>query len=170
MGVTFILDDNRKMRMPDVRMSEEDFFNLCAANPELPLERDRNGNVLLMPPTGYEDGCRESTIIVELSLWNRRTKAGHVFSSNTGFTLSNGAVRSPDGGWISNERHDALDANHRERFAHIAPDFVAEVMSRTDSGPEARRKMEEYIECGVRLGFLGLHTAKWLGCIAPTAR
>lgn len=154
MGVTFILDDNRKMRMPDMRMSEEEFFNFCAANPELPLERDRHGNILLMPPTGFESSRRESRIIIELGKWVDRGAGGYVLSSNGAVTLPNGAVRSPDGAWVSASRFEARPREDRERFTHVVPEFVAEIVSRTDVLREAKLKMDEYIENGVQLAFL----------------
>ena len=68
--------------------------------------------------------------------------------------LSNGATRSPDAAWISDVRWNQLTEKQQEKFPPIAPDFVVELMSRTDSMIKAKEKMQEYIANGVSLGWL----------------
>jgi Uma2 family endonuclease len=138
----------------DTGMSEDDFFEFCVKNPELFLERDKHGNIIIMAPVFIDSGNYESEANAELALWNRKTKAGMVFSSNAGFTLPNGAVRSPDASWISNERLAQLPAEERKKFAHICPDFVIEIRSDSDRLKSVGEKMEEYMENGAQLGFL----------------
>lgn len=79
---------------------------------------------------------------------------GKVFDSSTGFKLSNGAVRSLDLSWIAIYRWNSLSDKQKRSFAPIAPDFVIELMSPTDNLPEIQQKMNEYLDCGVRLGWL----------------
>ncbi|NEQ83523.1 MAG: Uma2 family endonuclease, partial [Moorea sp. SIO2I5] len=86
--------------------------------------------------------------------WSRQNNLGKVFDSNTGFTLPNGADRSPDASWVQQERWDALTPVEQERFAPICPDFVVELMSPSDSLEKTRAKMREYMENGARLGWL----------------
>ena len=135
-------------------MSDEAFDAFCAQNPDLFLERDRHGNILVEPPVHYDSGRYESDAHGELYAWNRRTRLGKVFSPSTGFDLPNGAIRSPDASWIANERIALLPASERKRFARICPDFVIEIRSRSDRMRALHEKMEEYIECGAQLGFL----------------
>ncbi|MFO0056056.1 MAG: Uma2 family endonuclease, partial [Dolichospermum sp.] len=66
----------------------------------------------------------------------------------------NGANRSPDVAWIKKERWDALTLEEQEKFPPIAPDFVLELMSPSDSLEETQEKMREYINNEVRLGWL----------------
>lgn len=149
-----VLDEHgRAIRLMQDRMSADEFFHFCVSNPEIAMERDSQGNILFMPPTGFESGRRESRIIYRIEDWAERY-GGYTTSSNGAFTLPNGAVRSADGVWISAERYEALSERERERFPSVAPDFVAEVVSRSDTLAEAQAKMEEYIANGVRLGFL----------------
>ncbi|MBR8827772.1 MAG: Uma2 family endonuclease, partial [Gomphosphaeria aponina SAG 52.96 = DSM 107014] len=62
--------------------------------------------------------------------------------------------RSPDVSWIKQERWDCLTAKEKEKFPPIAPDFVLELMSPTDTLKETQAKMAEYWENKVRLGWL----------------
>lgn len=89
-----------------------------------------------------------------MNIWNRKTKLGKVFSSSTCFRLPNGANRSPDAAWIKWERWEALTPEEREKFPPITPDFIIELRSRTDRLKTLQEKMQEYIENGLRLGWL----------------
>lgn len=135
-------------------MTEEEFFHFCRENDELRIERDKNGNVLLMPPTGFETGRRNAKLNAELVMWNEKINPrGEVVDSSTGYTLPNGAVRSPDASWISHGRLAFVAPESRERFIHAVPEFVAEIRSKSDRPKTIREKMQEYLECGVLLGW-----------------
>lgn len=71
-----------------------------------------------------------------------------------GFTLPNGADRSPDASWVKKERWDALTPEQKESFAPLYPDFVVELRSKTDSLKKLQEKMQEYIDNGAKLGWL----------------
>jgi Uma2 family endonuclease len=137
-----------------MHLTDDDFYNLCQANPELMIERAATGELIIMPPTGGERGKEEADLIIDLGLWNRQNNLGIVFSSSTGFKLPNGANRSPDAAWVIRQKWDALTPEQRRKFPPIAPDFVTELRSQTDSVEQLRSKMQEYIENGVRLGWL----------------
>jgi Uma2 family endonuclease len=106
-----------------------------------------------MPPTGWESGRRNSNVNADLVIWNRQTKIGSVFDSSTGFILPNGAIRSPDAAWVVSERLTALNLDP-EGFLPLAPDFVIELRSGSDRLKPLQDKMQEYIDNGVRLGWL----------------
>jgi Uma2 family endonuclease len=139
---------------PTIDLTDEQFFQLCQNNPELRFERTAKGELIIMSPTGSSTGKRNADLTTDVSIWNRQTKLGVVFDSSTGFKLPNGADRSPDVAWILNDRWNALTPEQQERFAPIAPDFVIELRSKTDSLETLEAKMQEYIENGVRLGWL----------------
>ena len=40
----------------------------------------------------------------QLYIWHNRYGAGVIFDSSTGFVLPNGAIRSPDASWVSQEQ------------------------------------------------------------------
>ena len=110
-----------------IPITDEQFYQLCAANRELKLERTAKGDLIIMPPTGGETGKRNSDINFELNLWNRQTKLGIVFDSSTCFQLPNGGNRSPDAAWIPLAKWEFLTPEQREKFPPICPDFIIEL-------------------------------------------
>jgi len=139
---------------PVAGLNEEMFFDLCQANAQLLMERDKDGNIIVMAPTGSDTGNYNFEFGLELGLWNRKTGAGFVFDSSSGFTLPDGAVRSPDLSWISKSKWEALPEIERRRFAKICPDLVVEIMSMSDDLDDLQDKMKEYQANGCSLGWL----------------
>src|SRR5438045_9491063 len=80
---------------PALDLTEDQFFALCQLNRDLQIERNAEGEWLIMSPTGFETGQREAEIIFQLSLWAKRDKTGLVCSPSTGFRLPDTAVRAP---------------------------------------------------------------------------
>lgn len=142
------------LNLTNVGLSDEQFYQLCQVNETLRLEQTAQGELIIMPPVGAISGNRESDLNGFLWLWNRQTKLGKVFSSSTIFILPNGGKRSPDVAWIANERWETLTPEQQEKFAPICPDFVIELRSRTDSLNQLQTKMQEYLNSGLRLGWL----------------
>ncbi|MGD1942013.1 MAG: Uma2 family endonuclease [Leptolyngbyaceae cyanobacterium] len=139
---------------PSTALTENQFYDLCRANPEIKIERTAAGELLFMPPTGGETGNRNIEIAADFVLWNRQTQLGVLFDSSTCFKLPNGADRSPDVAWVRRDRWEALPLEAREKFPPLAPDFVLELMSPSDDLTTAQAKMVEYGESGVQLGWL----------------
>lgn len=139
---------------PIVKLTDEQFYQLCRSNPDVKFERNAKGELIIMPPTGGETGKSNAELTADFVIWNRQTKLGKVFDSSTCFKLPNGANRSPDVAWIKQERWDTLTAEQREKFPPIPPDFVLELMSPTDTLKETQAKMQEYMENQVKLGWL----------------
>lgn len=137
-----------------IEMNDEQFFRLCQKNRDLRFERNAKGDITIMSPAGSDTGMRNSDFNGYLWSWNQRKKLGFTFDSSTGFTLPNGAMRSPDAAWILKERWEALTPEQQSRFAPICPDFVMELMSPSDSLKVTQAKMQEYQENGARLGWL----------------
>lgn len=138
---------------PTIALTDEQFFQLCQNNRDLRLELTANRELIIMPPTGWMSGSRNSRLTQRVANWSDQDGTGIVFDSSTGFILPNGASRSPDTAWVKRDRLDALNPDPN-RFLPLAPDFVVELRSASDSLEDLRRKMQEYIDCGVRLGWL----------------
>ncbi|BAZ80704.1 Uma2 family endonuclease [Sphaerospermopsis kisseleviana CS-549] len=151
--VTEILPMVIKMQ-PDIIMTDDQFFDFCQLNRDFRIERNQFGDLLIMSPTGSETDERNFNLIVQLGIWTKKDGTGVGFGSSGGFTLPNGAVRSPDAAWIKKERWEAIPTEQRKKFAPICPDFVVELRSETDSLKTLQEKMEEYIENGVKLAWL----------------
>ena len=137
-----------------IKLTSEQFYQLCQENPDLKLERNSQGELIIMPPTGGETGKRNVNLIVQLAQWNEQTQLGEVLDSSTGFTLPNGADRSPDVSWVEKTRWNALTKEQREQFIPLCPDFLIEILSPSDRLPKIQEKMKEYLENGCRLGLL----------------
>jgi Uma2 family endonuclease len=137
-----------------MRLTDEQFYQLCQDNPELKLERAATGELIVMSPTGGETGKQNSDLIADLVFWNRQTGLGVVFDSSTGFKLPNGSDRSPDVAWIPTARWDALTLAQRKRFLPLCPDFLVELLSPSDSWEAGETKMQEYQDNGNWLGWL----------------
>lgn len=139
---------------PLSKLSDQQFYDFCRTNPDLRIERNANGEIIVMPPAFADTGNRNGKIFGQLFVWAEADATGEAFDSSSGFTLPNGAVRSPDAAWILSERWNALPSEQQASFAPIAPDFVVELRSSSDTLVSLKEKMEEYIANGVRLGLL----------------
>jgi Uma2 family endonuclease len=137
-----------------IKLTEDQLYDLCRANPDLKFERNSKGEIVIVPPTGGETGKYNAGITADFVIWNRQAKLGVVFDSSTCFHFPNGADRSPDVAWIKQELWDALTQQQQEKFPPIAPDFVLELMSPTDRLKETQAKMQEDMANGVKLGWL----------------
>lgn len=139
---------------PVFDLTDEKFFEFCQVNRDLRIERNAQGDLLIMPPTGGESGDRNAELTMQLRQWAKRDGTGRTFDSSTGFQLSNGATRSPDGSWVKNSRLERLTPEEKKKFMRLCPDFVIELRSPTDSLKSLQEKMQEYIENGAQLGWL----------------
>jgi Uma2 family endonuclease len=137
-----------------LRLTHEEFEQICHDNPEIAFELNKDGELEIMPPVGGESGSYESDLGADLAIWNRQTKLGKTFSSSTAFILPNGAERSPDAAWVELSRWEALTPEQRKKFPPLAPDLAIELRSETDSLKKLQEKMVEYRDNGVRLGWL----------------
>ncbi|MEH2212202.1 Uma2 family endonuclease [Nostoc sp.] len=137
-----------------VQMTNEQFYDFCQANGDLRIERTANGEVIIMPPAFSDTGNRNFNIAAQLGYWTEQDGTGIGFDSSTGFTLPNGAMRSPDASWIELERWNALTDAQKASFAPICPSFVIELRSSSDRLIKLQEKMQEYIDNGALLGWL----------------
>ena len=136
------------------KITDDQFYQLCRENPDVKFERNAQGAIIVMSPTGGETGSYNSEINADFVIWNRQTKLGVCFDSSTCFKLPSGANRSPDVSWIKQERWDTLTLEQKQKFPPISPDFVLELMSPTDSLKDTQDKMQEYMNNQVKLGWL----------------
>jgi Uma2 family endonuclease len=139
---------------PALDLTDEQFWQICAANRDLKFERSAAGELIIMPPTGGTTGNRNGRLNQQIFNWSDVDDTGIAFDSSTGFKLPNGADRSPDAAWVSKERWDALTTEQQERFVPLCPDFVVEILSPSDSLKATQAKMREYMENGSQLGLL----------------
>ncbi|MFE1743762.1 Uma2 family endonuclease [Coleofasciculus sp. H7-2] len=127
---------------------------ISSKNPDLRFERNADGTLVIMPPTGGISSNREAKAMAYLFNWVESHDLGEVFSSSGGFRLANSAVRSPDAAFVAKGRLAEDWDRQEDRFLNLAPDFVIEIRSKSDSLETLQAKMREYIDNGVRLGWL----------------
>ncbi|MGB3654802.1 MAG: Uma2 family endonuclease [Rivularia sp. (in: cyanobacteria)] len=137
-----------------LKLTDDQFYQLCRDNPDVKFERNQCGEIIVMSPTGGETGKYNAKLTTRFVIWNEDTQLGEVFDSSTCFKLPNGADRSPDVSWIKLERWNALSQKQQEKFPPIAPDFVLELMSPSDYLSDAQEKMQEYMDAGIKLAWL----------------
>ena len=106
-----------------------------------------NGELVLMPPTGFLPSRVASAIYRSLFDYEQRTKAGYAISDNTGFlvNLPNRQSFSPDAAFYTGTPTGM-------KFLTGAPVFAVEVRSENDYGPQAEReiadKRQDYFAAG----------------------
>ena len=137
-----------------VPMTDDQLVQFCADNGDLRIELTAEREMIIMPPAKMTTGWQNGEIFGQLYIWSKQDGTGLSFDSSSGCTLPNGAMRAPDASWILGERWGAVPDDDKVRFSHIAPDFVAELRSPSDTLPMLQAKMAEYVENGVRLGWL----------------
>ncbi|MBG1242770.1 Uma2 family endonuclease [Nostoc sp. NZL] len=135
-------------------VTDEELMLMSSQNPELRFERNANGTLETMPPTGGISGNREIKAGAYLFNWVESQELGEVFGPSTGFKLANMAVRSPDAAFVAKGRLPEGWDQQEDKFINLAPDFVIEIRSKNDSLTKLKAKMEEYISNGVQLGWL----------------
>ena len=135
-------------------MDEEEYFEFCARNPELRIERNARGEIIIMPSAGAETGFRNSDLTAQLAMWSKRDGRGRAFDSNAEYVLPNDAALSPDASWVLSSRLEQFSKEQKKRFLPLCPDFVVELISPTDRLPKAQAKMRQWIDNGAALGWL----------------
>jgi Uma2 family endonuclease len=140
--------------LPLFKMSDDELFDFATINPDLWIERDKDGNIIIMPPAGSGSSGRNIKITTQLSIWAEQDGTGSAFDCSGGFIFPNTAMRAPDASWVSNARLEKLTDEEFEKFAPVCPEFVVELRSKSDRLKVLQEKMSEYIENGVQLGWL----------------
>lgn len=99
---------------PVLELTDQQLYDFSQLNRDLRIERNAEGELVIMPPTGGETGRRNAEITVQLGVWARSEGTGMIFDSSTGFHLPNGAVRSPDVAWVHRARLASLSGEKRQ--------------------------------------------------------
>ena len=116
-------------------MTDDELLRFCAANDGLRVERDVNGELLVMTPAGGSTGKKNTDVIIDLGIWNRQNDRGIVFESNTGFILPDGSMLSPDAAWLERSRWEL----HSESSTLARP-IVIRLMTYVNVPRDAHRR------------------------------
>ena len=139
---------------PESPMSDEAFLEFSAENDPLRMEREPNGEILVMTPAGSKTGLVNQRIGRFIEEWSERDGRGVTFDSSAGFKMPNGAIRSPDSAWARKERWEALTEAEQDGISPMCPEFVIELVSPKDRLPIVRKKMLEWIANGAELAWM----------------
>ena len=139
---------------PELRMTDDEYYEFCQSNPDVRFERTANGEIIIVPPAGWESDHQNVKVSARLTVWAESDGRGQTSGPSTEFILPSGAAYSPDAAWVSNEQIGKLSREHRRKFPRVCPEFVVEVMSPTDRLKKAKEKMADWIANGVQLGWL----------------
>ncbi len=149
--------------------SDGQFYEFCRFNSDLDIERTAQGDLLIMAPASFRTSHINLRIVLQLGRWAERDGTGVATESSGGFILPNSAVRAPDAAWIRRDRLTAVPQEQQERFLPLCPDFAIELLSPSDTLAAAQAKMGEYLENGLRLGWLIDPVARHVYVYRPSA-
>lgn len=135
-------------------MTDEELMRFCAENETALVEREANGEILVMSPAGFGTGKINSRITRCLDEWAEADGRGVVTDSNGGYALPDGSVRAPDAAWVSLHRLETLTEEDKSGFAPVCPEFVIELRSPSDNLPDLQAKMEMWIDNGAEVAWL----------------
>lgn len=145
---------DRVLVRPGPEFTEDDFFEFCQEHSLLRIERNSEGEVIIMAPAGFESGFIELEVAAQLREWAKKDERGIVAGATAGITLPDGSVFSPDACWIPIDRWKVIPRKQRQRFAPVVPAFVIEIRSPSDRRKDLQEKMQVYLRNKVELGWL----------------
>jgi len=151
--LVFELDTKYEVQNYHEGMTDEEFLHFCMENKNLRIERDKDRNIIIMPPLTGNSSHRDGEAYFYVKLWTNQ-HTGRAFNSSAGYKLPNGAVRSPDASWVHPEKWAVLTPEEKDGFLPTVPDFLIEVRSKSDGLKRLKEKMQEWMENGVCLAWL----------------
>ena len=109
------------------------------------------GELKIMPPTGFPWEWQEAKTAAHVVIWSEEN-GGIAGGPTARFIMPDGSRQGPDAYWISAERwHSAPPEARTPPFAAIVPDFIVEIVSPSNRGPELADKVRRYLQGGARL-------------------
>lgn len=154
-----LVKEEMSLKLPFPELTDDQFFDFCAAHSEYSVERTAEGKIVIMPGTGGETGNCNIELSMQLQLWSKSDRRCVAFDSSTIFRLPNSAMRSPDVSWVLRSRLASFSKEERRRFLPLCPDFLVELTSPSDRLPAVQEKMNEWMANGCQLGWI-LNTAQ----------
>jgi Uma2 family endonuclease len=112
-----------------------------------------DGEIILMPSTGYSPNRAGTNILFSLTQYERQTGIGQAFSDGAGFIMDpmQRKVFSPDVAFHTGLASKGLNM----RFVEGAPIFAVEIRSENDYGSPAEQKMaakrSDYFAAGTQV-------------------
>jgi len=108
------------------------------------------GELVMMPPAGFEHGRIEMAISAPLACFVKEHSLGVVTGAETGFLIGRDpdTVRAPDVAFVRAKR---VPATPTTGFFEGAPDLAVEVLSPNDRASELLAKVQDWLGAGCRV-------------------
>jgi len=135
-------------------MSDAELLQFCERNEAVQVERDANGEIIVMSPAGIGSSKMNLRIARLLDEWAESDGRGVTTGPDGGYILPDGSMRSPDAAWTSLRRLKETGMEDETGFASICPDFIIELRSNSDRLAALEAKMEMWIANGAELAWL----------------
>jgi len=148
------IEDSMPVVLHPPPMTDDEYFEFCQRYEGVRIERMSDGSVVFMAPAGLETGFRNSRLAQRLGAWAEHDRRGCAFDSNTEYILHDGSALSPDASWVFRDKIEQLSSKQKRIFPRLCPDFVIELMWPSDRLRGVKKKMQQWIGNGVRLGWL----------------
>ena len=114
------------------------------------VEITARGELKIMAPTGNPGDLHEAKFTAHVVIWSE-DYGGLAGGPTSMFILADGSRLCPDAWWMSAERWNSVPEEARRPFRAVVPDFIVEVVSPSNRGPELEDKVRRYLENGARL-------------------
>ena len=115
-------------------------------------EISNTGHLLIREPVNYYGAASELRLAGALLNWADE-HGGITFGPTSCFALPDGSRFGPDAAWIREERMHELELPENYPFPRIAPDFVAEIKSPSNSRAELVSKIDLFLSHGTKLAW-----------------
>lgn len=135
-------------------LSDKELLDLCQGNKHLKIERDENGNILIMAPTNFRIEYFNTNLLSLFVEWSKKTKKARITGSSGGFILPDSSMRAPDIALLLNEKYKSLTPLDKQGFPAVCPDFVVEIISSKEELKIAKKKMAMWMKNGCILSWL----------------
>jgi len=139
---------------PSAPVSDDDLMRFSEQNKPFKIERNKEGDLIIMTPVNYRGGKHEGYVAAALLLWAEEDGRGSAVPANVGFNLPDGSCLAPDAAWLTKEREDALTSEQQDSFPPVCPDFLIEIRSKSDPRRMVEAKMLTWLANGAKLAWL----------------
>jgi Uma2 family endonuclease len=114
------------------------------------------GRLVRMSPTSWEHGAVSGNLYAAVHTFVTARRLGRVVMAETGFNLTqpgdaDETVLAADVAFVRVEHVPQPGSQEYQKFPHLAPDMVAEVVSPSQYQPEMAEKARLWLAAGVRL-------------------
>ncbi len=132
-------------------LTDDELIAFSRKNKPYRIEKNQEGELVVMTPVGNEGGVRESGVVAQLVYSDG---SGQANGPNAGWNLPDGSTLSPDASWLAHSRLAAFTSEEKERYLPLCPDFIVEVRSRSDSKRMLQAKMQTWMDNGALLAWM----------------